>query len=479
MTTRFEYSLASLAAGLTAAALLASCTADPPTATDARGGLGADRSAGTVAVCHKPGSDGAILQVGAPALAAHLAHGDYAATLLVSHEPGQPTDGLHFGSISGALSAARAGRIARGELLKAACRITIAVSADAYEEPFPLVVDVPDLTLQGALRMGLDASGRATGTGDGSGATILTPATPLSFVDGLSMPMIVANAHPGGSAGNGLVVEGFVFRSGHDPASDAGGQGVLGVRATGLIIRGNRFEGGFTESIDLRAGGGDVLENHLAGTAGTCDVCLAGPGTYRASGNRLLAGGIPGIVTSGFVNLPVPDGVEALAIPATAETWAEIRNNEVRDHLRMPVGVGIRVDAVGVNAPNVHNTVHAVIRDNLIANSRFGFIVHAAFPKRGTDLKGDVDVTFGGNVIEHICQAKLLVSFSRHTTALGLSVQPYLRTSTFQLALNGDLSWDDAWFSHPAGFGNTLIVDGQEIANGARQFYDATRCPGI
>ena len=41
-----------------------------------------------------------------------------------------------------------------------------------------------------------------------------------------------------------------------------------------------------------------------------------------------------------------------------------------------------------------------------------------------------------------------------------------------------DLSWADAWFGHPAGFGNTLIVDGNVIPNGGRQFYSATTCPG-
>jgi hypothetical protein len=175
----------------------------------------------------------------------------------------------------------------------------------------------------------------------------------------------------------------------------------------------------------------------------------------------------------------VPSGVEPLELPAAAETWAEIRNNEVRDHLRLPVGTGIRVDALGVGAPNVHNTVHAVIRDNLLVDNRFGIIVHAAFPVRNTNLRSDVDVTFGGNEILQSCQAKLLVSLSRHTTALGLSSNPFLLNSTFQLTLGGDLDWDEVWYGHPAGFGNVLLVDGQPVANGTRQFYDAVGCPGL
>jgi hypothetical protein len=44
------------------------------------------------------------------------------------------------------------------------------------------------------------------------------------------------------------------------------------------------------------------------------------------------------------------------------------------------------------------------------------------------------------------------------------------RNPTFQLSLASDLDWSDAWFGHPDGFGNTLIVDGQTIPNGVRAF---------
>jgi hypothetical protein len=485
-------SVAPLAAFVGAALVLAACTTDAPTSAvdgplDLTSPSGA--SVETVALCHHSEAKASILEIGPPALRAHLAHGDYVTTLRVTGDSDAPPDNVHFATIGGALSAARSGRLAREELVSAACRISIIVPSGVYigtalvpasglMEHFPLIVDVPDITLRGALVMGLDGSGRATGEAVGGEETTLRPAEPLPILSGVTTPMIVANAHPTGSAGNGLTVEGFVFESGHDPAVDAGGQGVLSMRATGVTIRGNRFGGGFTESLDARGGGVDVLQNHLGGGAGTCDVCLAGPGTFRAVGNHLDAGGIPGIDVSAFVNLPVPVDVEPSSLPATAETWAEIRNNEVRNHRRIPVGTGIRVDAVGVGAPNVHNTLHVEIRDNLVVNNRFGLIVHAAFPVANTNRRGDVDVTLGGNQILESCQASLLVSLSRHTTALGLTSNPYLLNSSFQLALGGDLSWDEAWFGHPAGFGNTLVVDGQAIANGSRHFYSAAGCPG-
>jgi hypothetical protein len=221
-----------------------------------------------------------------------------------------------------------------------------------------------------------------------------------------------------------------------------------------------------------------VVQNHLAGTAGSCDVCLAGPGRYSAVGNRLLSGGIPGIDAVPMVLLPVPPGVDQDVLPATAETWVDIRNNEVRDHQRVPVGVGIRMDAFGVGAPSVHGVLHAVVQDNTLLNNRFGIMVHGGFIAANTDRRSDVDLTLGGNVFQGSCQANLFVSFARHQTGLGLQNTPYLLNSTFTLTLNGDASWDDVWYSHKAGFGNTLVVDGGVVAEGQRTFYSAIGCPG-
>lgn len=131
-------------------------------------------------------------------------------------------------------------------------------------------------------------------------------------------------------------------------------------------------------------------------------------------------------------------------------------------------------------APNVHNTMHVVLQDNLLVDNRFGIIVHAGFPIAGSVLRADADVTLGGNTIEQSCQTKLLVTLSRHQRTLGLnSTWPVLERSTLRLNLGGDLSWDEAWFGHEDGFGNTLVVDGTPSANGTRQFYSAAGCPGL
>ena len=161
----------------------------------------------------------------------------------------------------------------------ACTRAATSAPADGTLEHFPLYVDVPDITLHGALRMALDADGRATGIGAGGVESTLAPVEPLPVVNGVLHPAADRRRR----ALRRIPPEtdswwrASCFQSGHDPAVDAGGQGVLALRVSGLVVRGNRFEGGFTESVDLRGTNGEVGQNHLSGTAGTCDICLAGP----------------------------------------------------------------------------------------------------------------------------------------------------------------------------------------------------------
>jgi hypothetical protein len=68
----------------------------------------------------------------------------------------------------------------------------------------------------------------------------------------------------------------------------------------------------------------------------------------------------------------------------------------------------------------------------------------------------------------------VFVSLPTQGTALGLANGQTMRNSTYTVTL-GDVAWKDVWYAHPAGFGNTLKVDGETIENGARTAYNATR----
>src|SRR5207253_2022864 len=140
--------------------------------------------------------------------------------------------------------------------------------------------EVPDITLRGALVMELKG-GRATGK---NLAPLATTLALQPEADGFAAPLIVANAHPSGSAGHGLTVEGLAFESGN-----GGGFAVLSLRVRRLVIQGDRFEAGFGVTLDLRATRALVARNEMTGTLG-CDMCLSGPGAYQVTGNRLLGG---------------------------------------------------------------------------------------------------------------------------------------------------------------------------------------------
>ena len=210
----------------------------------------------------------------------------------MSHASDQPNDGAHFRRIGDALAAARAGRLARSERRTAACRITITVAAGNFRgtsgdatgrdlEHFPLVVDVPDLTLRGAMVMQLDAKGRATG-----GA--------VDQVIDLALPDRAAGEPRRSCRSFSPTVTRAARRAtaSRSRASSCGPGGatwararyaVLGVRVRRLVIRGNRIEPGFDVPLDLRETSASIERNHISGTG---PVRHLPGGTGRLQGDR-------------------------------------------------------------------------------------------------------------------------------------------------------------------------------------------------
>lgn len=444
-----------------------------------------------VSVCHFAGSTGALGAIFLSDLADHKSHGDYVTSLEVN-KTGPSGDSIHFTRIGDALAVARAGRIARNELDNSACRITISVapgtfagsvaaSTDPSLERFPLMIDVPDITLKGAFKMQVDASSRATGAGEGNDATTIVPSPALAGGASAAEVIFMVNAGSAGPRGDRAIIEGFVVQSGRiAPDTLVGGLGILTLRVRDLTIRGNRFESGFASAVDLRASSGVVERIHFSGRGSSCDVCLAGPGDYVARDNRLIGGGTPGFLIFPTVFLAVPAGVEPYTLPATSTVTALVTNNEVREHLRKPVGVGLRVGAVGVGASSVVGTSKVTFSGNNLVQNTFGIMVEGGFLDLidPTKRRGNIEVTTSGNTISGSCQNDVLVTLSQSQTGLGLNTRGPLVNSTYNLTFGSDVAWDKVWYANPAGTGNTLIVNGQTILNGTRQAYDAARtCP--
>lgn len=445
-------------------------------------------------VCHQAARHGQLLDISPAALGAHLRHGDYIARMTVDPAAPGAADGTWFARISDALDAARAVRIARNESESAACRITIEVAAGTFTgsfdpgvapelERFPLLIDVPDVTLRGAFRMAVDGQGRATGASSSGASTMLTPDRPIEFLPNTEA-LIVVVGHPGGSHGDGAEIEGFSFQTPHTEGN-SGGVGILSLRADRLLVRGNRFEPGLTSAVDLRATSARLTQNFSTGLGVNCGLCLAGPGDYVADGNRVLKGGLGGIYVSAVIDhMPFSLGaapaapVEPYVLPAAASVNAALVNNDIRDHVRRPIGFAVRVLALGPASSGVQQASHVVLHGNDMVGNTFGLILDAGFPQANTLRRGDMDVELHGNVIAASCQNNLLIAFTRHTGALGTTSNPYILNSTYRVDLGGDLPWAEAWYANPAGNGNTLIVDGAVVQPGANAAYDPARtCP--
>jgi len=448
----------------------------------------------SLTVCQMKGPFGTMVDIRASQLADHLARGDYVARLLVS-KGATSGDGIHFSRITDALAAARTGRLSRGETTNAACRITISVAVGTYTgntnpasgsdvEALPLTIDVPDITLLGAFQMSVDERGRPTGT-EASGGPITTIAASPGLVsiktgnalDKYAEPLIVINAHPDGPRGDGAVIQGFVLQSGNPESAVVGGNAVWAMRARGIVVKGNQIEGGFSEPIEMRSATGRVERNLLIGKGGSCAMCMFGPGDYQVIANRQVGpSGRLGLLIFPTIFTAVPPNVEQLVLPAEALVTATVTNNELRDHQEVPFGIGVRVAAIGPGAPDVAGMAKVVAEDNDLSNNRWGFVVEGGFVVANTAQRGSVDLTLRGNEIGGSCEVGLLVALNSQGNAIAAQPGPLLKNSSYTLDLGQDIKWADAWYSHPAGSGNTLTVDGNSIENGKRVAYDAKGC---
>jgi hypothetical protein len=151
-----------------------------------------------------------------------------------------------------------------------------------------------------------------------------------------------------------------------------------------------------------------------------------------------------------------------------------VDNNEVIGHLRKPVGVGLRVGALGVGAASVVSTSKVTFTQNNLVNNTFGIIIEAAF-LNASGRRGDIEVTTRDNTFSRSCQNDVLVTLSGSQTGLGIQNGLYLINSSYKLNFGNDISWGDVWFANASGFGNTLMVNGEVLPSGAFAPYDATR----
>jgi len=451
----------------------------------------------TLSVCHVSGTTGSIIDIRSSEMQEHRAHGDYAARLIVKKGSALNGDGIHFARITDAIASARASRILRGETAAALCRVSIAVLPGVYTgsvndtlglglEELPLTIDVPDISLLGSSIISLDVKGRPTGAAsasEGNSTTLVASPGLVSIktgnvLDKYAEPLIVVNGHPDGPRGDGAVIEGFIFQSGNIAENAVvGGNAVWAMRVTGVVVKRNLIEGGFAEPIEMRASAGRVEANLMTGRGGSCAICIFGPGDYHVIANRQV--GLTGrlaVLVFPTISAAVPPGVEPLTLPSSALVTAEVANNEFRDHQEVPLGIGVRIAAIGPGAPNVDGTARVVVKDNDLSDNRFGVVAEAGFPVANTALRGGIDLTLKGNTLSGSCQVGLLVAFNSQGTVTGSGSGVSTKNSSYSIHLWNSFAWEDAWYLHPDGAGNSLTVDDEIIESGSRSAYDPKGC---
>jgi hypothetical protein len=441
-------------------------------------------------MCRTPKTAPSIGSIPVSDVPAHRAQGEYVTRLVVDPSTTQLGDSIHFKRITDAVSLVRAVRRQVGDTLIASCPIEIDVAAGTYKgttkpstdpslEQLPIVLDVPGITLQGALVMTSDSAGRASGNGQSAATTTIVP-SPGLVTNPIPEVVFLVEGHANGPAGNDVTIQGFDVQSGHVGVdADSGGYGVFSIRVKNLIVRGNKFEPTLTSALDLRASTANVSGNWVSGGV-VCDICLAGPGDFTARDNKIVQGGIDGIVVSATVVLPVPTGVDQVDSTGSASVRAVVSNNEVRDHMRLPVGVGIRAMAVANGAPNMAQSTTIEIDNNLLVRNMFGLLIEAGFPVANTLLKGNITASLSHNVIQSSCQTDLMVTFTRHATTVGAAqlTRPYLRNSTYVVSLGGNLDWNNVWYAETPNLGDSLFVDNANVPPGSRLAYDQKKaCP--
>lgn len=337
--------------------------------------------------------------------------------------------------------------------------------------------------------MPVDANDRAAGTTayDHANPPTTLVASPglVSIITGNALdkyaePLILVHSHLGGPIADGVVIEKFILQSGNAaPEASVGGNAVWAMRANRLVVRNNQIEGGFSEPIEFRSSAARVEHNYLTGKGQSCAICMFGPGNYEVTSNRQIGlANRLGILVFPTVFAAVPPGVDQLELGATALVTVLVQNNDLRDHQEVPFGIGLRVAGIGPGAPNVAGTARVVAEGNDFSNNRFAIVVEGGFPVAGTPLRGDIDLTLRDNTMNASCETPMLVSLNSQGTATGRATQPSSRNSTYTISFGTEVAWKDVWYSHPAGAGNTLTVNGDTIANGSRVPYDADKsCP--
>jgi hypothetical protein len=382
-----------------------------------------------------------------------------------------------FATIQAALAQARIDRLSPG--FPTDETIVIHVSAGRYVETWPLILDIPNLRLEGETTLTTDTNGLPTGF-------IASTGTQLIAKPALTGVQTILLIGPTSSAlsGMGVTVEGLVLDAGNG-GSAVDGLDITVDRVSSFIIRRNVLTGSAYTAVDARASSGTIEENFIEGA--NCGSCImAGnqhsPAAYSFLRNRSVSNLAAGVLVAGSSYDGVRHPSLLPVVPGTTfdRVTAVISGNDLSDNNADPnFSSGIRFLAINPSIPTAQSTgnVTATVIYNTITNNSFGVSFDAGFPFR-TDARlwtASFQATFSGNIISGNKRTPALITFTRNTAAMfpnQLKDFKYLQQTTFTISdQGGDIN--GYWLDHPAMdpidgriLHNTLTVNGVTLPNG-------------
>jgi len=383
-----------------------------------------------------------------------------------------------FTTIQAAIAQARIDRFSPG--FSPNETIVIHVAAGLYVKKLPLILDVPNLRLEGETILTTDGNGLPIGFVDPT-ETRLIAQPPLAGVQ----TILLIGPTTSNLTGNGVTVQGLVLDAGNGGLV-VDGRDVTVDRVSRFSIRRNVLTGSAGLGVDARASSGVIEENFIAGVG--CGGCLSAgnqraPASYSFLRNRSFNNAFVGVLVLGSSY----DGVQNQALlpvaPGTTfdSVTAVISGNDLSDNNHDPnFSAGIRLFAIipPIPAAQSAGNLTVSVSNNTITNNAFGVTIDAGFPFRADPRlwTASFRTTFSGNIISGSKKAQALITFTRNTTAISPPELKkgfkYLQDSTITISdPGGDLN--GYWLDHPAIdpidgrlLNNRLKVNGVTIPNG-------------
>ena len=382
-----------------------------------------------------------------------------------------------FATIQAAIAQARLDRLSPG--LSPNETIVIHIAAGLYAETLPLILDVPNLRLQGATSLNIDVDGLPTSSATSTETRIIAK-PPLTG----EQTILLLGPTSKDLTGIGVTIQGLVLDAGNGGnASD--GRDIIIDRVSGFLVRGNVLTGSAALAVDARASSGTIEANLITGVG--CGSCIGAgnrqsPAFYTFQKNRLVGNSQGGVLVAGSnydgvvhpALLPVAPGTTFDSVTAV------ITENDLSDNNQEPKSsFGIRLMAIIPPIAAAQSTANITVNviSNKITNNSVGVTIDAGFPFRADPRlwTAGFRATFAGNTISASKNTPALISFTRNTAAefpQQLKTYKYLQDSIITITdPTADLS--GYWFDHPATdpidgrtLNNSLKVNGSTIPNG-------------